>query len=64
MAKIIIKINPKTAETSIKAEGFAGPVCKTKTSTFEKALGVVVKDEETPEIYATETQNNTLNQGN
>lgn len=55
MGKIIATIDPKTGKTEIKAEGYSGPVCKSKTAPFIKKLGgEVVDDKETLEMYNNE----------
>lgn len=48
--KIIIEIT-NTGETKVSVECGQGESCKTLTEGIEKALGKVVKDTPTPDMY-------------
>ena len=53
MDKVIITIAPDGTPT-INVNGVKGKACKDVTKTVERALGSVVSDKETPEMYEKE----------
>lgn len=61
MKKIIVRIHK--GQTTVTAEGYQGASCKDATSAFEKALGNVIEDTETPEMHE-EERVEWLNNGN
>jgi len=65
MEKIRVRIK-KDGTTQVSAEGVKGSSCKALTEPIEKALGKVVSDEETEEMYqeADATQDNMQDAGN
>jgi len=49
MKRIIVKIHK--GKTTVHAEGYPGASCKDATKAIEQALGQVVEDQETSEMY-------------
>jgi len=56
MKQIQITIDAN-GEVEVKAEGFAGKVCKTGTAFIEKALGSISSRTLTSAYYQTKTEN-------
>jgi hypothetical protein len=52
MRKVIVTIDPETADVELRVEGVAGPSCKALTRDIEEAIGKVTKDTKTKD-YAT-----------
>ena len=50
MHKLIFRV-PLKGNPTLKVEGIGGPGCKKLTADLERALGKVVKDEDTNELY-------------
>jgi Protein of unknown function (DUF2997) len=51
-------------ECTVQTKGFAGSSCREASRFVEKALGVVVSDTATAEMYQGQTQNHPLRQSN
>ena len=56
MKRIIVDIDPQ-GNTKVKTEGYQGTSCKEATEVLEKALGSVVSDKDTDELYADTDKN-------
>jgi hypothetical protein len=54
MRKIVVKINK--GQVTVTPEGFKGESCKNATAALEKALGKVVSDTPTSEMYEEQNQ--------
>jgi hypothetical protein len=52
MQEILVAVSPE-GKVTISTKGFVGKACKDATKQMEKALGVVVKDTDTPEMHQT-----------
>jgi len=53
MEEILIDVAPDGSVT-ISTKGFRGKSCKAATKPLEEALGIVLKDTDTPEMHLTE----------
>jgi Protein of unknown function (DUF2997) len=53
MQKVVIRVSPK-GEVLIEGQGIVGVACMTKVGPFAKALGQVVKESPTGEMFQEE----------
>jgi hypothetical protein len=51
-------------ECTVQTKGFTGSSCREASKFVEKALGVVVSDTPTAEMFQSQTENQPLRQGN
>lgn len=51
-----LRVTIHKGQTTVTAIGYKGESCKNATSALEKALGKVVADEPTQEMYETEVE--------
>jgi Protein of unknown function (DUF2997) len=56
MQEIIMEFFPNGEDVTITTKGFKGKACKAATKPIEDALGVVVKDTDTPEMHQVQEQ--------
>ena len=59
--EIIVSTN---GETTVQTKGFTGSSCRDVARSLEQALGVVLSDKPTAEMYQTATTDQQIRQGN
>lgn len=59
----LVGLSLGTASIKITTNGFVGEACKDATKQFQDALGVVLDDQETQEMYETEEGVERLREG-
>jgi len=59
MPKVIARINKKTGEMKIEAQGFVGDACLEATKGLRDKLGITAEPERTSEYFASEGQDET-----
>jgi hypothetical protein len=64
VAKVICIIDTKTGESQVKAEGYSGETCKSKTGLFTSVLGTVTADTPTEEMYSVQEVNQQVETSN